>query len=580
MTSSTIGRIAFSAAALAGLLAAGSCRKAQVEQCTEGVFCPAGWHCTASSGQCIQGACGNGRIDGDEACDDGGAIDGDILAGKTCNATCTSDETCGNGIRDLTVTPPEVCDCRNDPVLGLVCDPPEAVNCRVNVAVGACMSNGSCGNGVTDYPPEICDDGRDGIAMDSPTCNSDCTAARHGDGKVNPQYENEQCDREAPQRPGTSGPSCQSQTCNLNCTHSSCGDGRTNSMDDRVAPGGEQCDLGSGTNGDNASCLGNCIRNVCGDGREDRTRVGDRPVEGCDLGSESARSAVDDNDCSYSLSNTGCRICRSCQWIDGDRHWCGDGNRDIWDYYHNRALSPPEGCDQGNLNGRSAYDVCIYGEASCVLCTQGCQTQIVSGPVCGDDIVQSAWTDETRTARRSEQCDDDVSRTCGTCGAVGTSVACRDVPRATARGTITIVSNEDLPQVTFAIAWDVTWDPTLFEYIEAGGAVTQPGAVPVEIGADANATARNTATAVANAATAPFGSSFTAEANGSVVTITNRVQGVRGNSPIALPAGTTALQKEDFVGGVGCRLDQPCRGDHDCADRYYCNHSRLCKVRT
>ncbi len=456
--------------------------------------CPDGWHCSAKTDQCIQGLCGNGRVDSGEACDDGGAIDGDVLDGETCNAACTSDETCGNGIRDLTVNPPEVCDCRNDPVLGWVCDPPEAVYCRVNVPTGACMSTALCGNGDTDPPLE-------------------------------------------------------------------------------------ECDLGV-NNGDNASCLGNCIRNVCGDGFQDRTNVGGRPVEGCDFGPESARSAADDTHCSYSASSTGCQLCRECQWVDGVRHWCGDGTRDTWDFNLNRALSAPEGCDQGSLNGRGVGDVCVYGQATCALCTRSCQTQNVTGPVCGDRIVQGGWTDETRTVWHDEECDSDVAMACGTCGAIGTSNECRNVPRAAAQGTLAIVANRDLLGVTFAIAWDVTRDSTVFEYIEAAGTVTHAGALPVVIGADASATARNTATAVASAATAPFGAGFSAAANGSVVTITNRTQGIRGNGPIELdPPGTTALQKIDLLGGVGCRLDQPCRqSGQDCAEGYYCHSLGHCRM--
>jgi hypothetical protein len=253
--------------------------------------------------------------------------------------------------------------------------------------------------------------------------------------------------------------------------------------------------------------------------------------------------------------------------------------RDTWDFNLNRALSTPEGCDQGSLNGRNARDVCIYGEANCVLCTQSCQTQNVTGPTCGDRNVQGGWTDETRTAWHNEECDSDTARTCGTCGAIGTADECRNVPRAVAEGTITIVSNASLLGVSFAIAWDVTRDSTVFEYIEQDGAVTRAGAVPIVIGADVNATASNTAVAVAEAETATFGEAFNAEANGNVVTITNRIQGIRGNGPIELdPPDTTALRKQDLSGGVGCRLDQSCRGHYDCAEGYYCNQSHLCKV--
>jgi cysteine-rich repeat protein len=54
-------------------------------------------------GTCLEAGCGNGRLDPGEICDDGNqlALDG-------CSADCMSDETCGNGIIDLTKT--ETCD--------------------------------------------------------------------------------------------------------------------------------------------------------------------------------------------------------------------------------------------------------------------------------------------------------------------------------------------------------------------------------------------------------------------------------------------------------------------------------------
>ncbi len=51
---------------------------------------------------CRLWSCGNGTLDPGEMCDDGNAVSGD-----GCNATCTSDETCGNGITDR---PAEACD--------------------------------------------------------------------------------------------------------------------------------------------------------------------------------------------------------------------------------------------------------------------------------------------------------------------------------------------------------------------------------------------------------------------------------------------------------------------------------------
>src|ERR1700689_5033658 len=41
--------------------------------------------------------CGDGIIEGNEVCDDGNTVSGD-----GCSADCLSDETCGNGIVDVT----------------------------------------------------------------------------------------------------------------------------------------------------------------------------------------------------------------------------------------------------------------------------------------------------------------------------------------------------------------------------------------------------------------------------------------------------------------------------------------------
>lgn len=51
----------------------------------------------------IEPGCGDGVLDVGEACDDGDQVDGD-----GCNASCTSDETCGNGVHDPQVG--ETCD--------------------------------------------------------------------------------------------------------------------------------------------------------------------------------------------------------------------------------------------------------------------------------------------------------------------------------------------------------------------------------------------------------------------------------------------------------------------------------------
>lgn len=87
----------------------------QIRAC-EGV--PAGMACPLDGvsdagrcydGVCLPGGCGNGRVDAidGEVCDDANAITGD-----GCSASCTSNETCGNGVVDplLASGPGEQCD--------------------------------------------------------------------------------------------------------------------------------------------------------------------------------------------------------------------------------------------------------------------------------------------------------------------------------------------------------------------------------------------------------------------------------------------------------------------------------------
>lgn len=69
---------------------------------------------TCHGGACLPWECGNGRVDADEACDDGGNRTGD-----GCSADCLSREICGNGIVDPvglvsdTLVPTEQCDDMN-----------------------------------------------------------------------------------------------------------------------------------------------------------------------------------------------------------------------------------------------------------------------------------------------------------------------------------------------------------------------------------------------------------------------------------------------------------------------------------
>jgi fibro-slime domain-containing protein len=127
--------------------------------------------------------CGDGKVVGDEVCDDG------LNNGHAgfCNDTCTARiPKCGNGIRE----PGEDCDNGvNDGTYG--------------TCTSTCHLAGFCGDGHTDGPevngPEQCDNGANNVGLDvyakTPgVCTVTCTVAPYcGDGIVEAAY-GEQCE--------------------------------------------------------------------------------------------------------------------------------------------------------------------------------------------------------------------------------------------------------------------------------------------------------------------------------------------------------------------------------------------------
>ena len=81
------------ALALAGYA---GCVEANIVHCDDGSVCPSGTRCGVPSGCVSAGECGDGQVNGDEACDDGNTTSGD-----GCSADCTSREGCGNAMLDV-----------------------------------------------------------------------------------------------------------------------------------------------------------------------------------------------------------------------------------------------------------------------------------------------------------------------------------------------------------------------------------------------------------------------------------------------------------------------------------------------
>ena len=119
--------------------------------------------------------CGNGKIDGNEQCDNGA---GNGTAGNACDSHCRN--TCGNGVKDT----------------GETCD--NGVNDgSYGGCTKLCQVAGYCGDG-TKNGPEACDNGAGNqpvsTAYGANICTTACTFAGYcGDGRVQSSH-GEQCD--------------------------------------------------------------------------------------------------------------------------------------------------------------------------------------------------------------------------------------------------------------------------------------------------------------------------------------------------------------------------------------------------
>ena len=283
--------------------------------------------CLGSCGDDTTGrqVCGNGLLDPGEVCDDGNAVSGD-----GCNATCTSEEYCGNGVTDVPAG--EQCDDGNV-ISGDGCS-------------ATCQSEGSvdCGNGTVDSGEE-CDDGN---TVSGDGCSSTCTVETPvacGNGTLDAS---EECD---------DGNNDAGDGCGPGCWIEECGNGYLDP--------GEVCEDGNTESGD--GCSANCLSSeICGNSIID---VG----EGCDDG-----NTANGDGCSATCQVETAATC-------GDNHldpWegCDDGNTTngdgctedcLLESCGNAQLDAGEGCDDGNSDDTDA-------------CPRTCRPAI-----CGDTFVQA-----------------------------------------------------------------------------------------------------------------------------------------------------------------------------------------------
>ena len=298
--------------------------------------------------------CGNGSNETGEACDDGNTDDND-----GCSADCLSDETCGNGIADISVG--EACDDGNTD---------DGDGCSSTCAV---EPPAVCGNGAVEGDEE-CDDNN----TDSDDgCSATCITEFCGDGV---QQASEECD----DGNAIDGDSC-SSTCVIEPLN--CGNGN---LDD-----GEACDDGN-TDGDDG-CSANCLSDeTCGNGFPDTT-LG----EACDDG-----NTIDDDGCSADCSSD--ETCGNNILDPGEE--CDDGNTDSGDDCDALCMSElPAMCGDGIIQINNNKE-CDDGTTDS---DDGCSNLCII-EFCGDGVQQaSEECDDSNTVD-----DDGCSATCITelCG--------------------------------------------------------------------------------------------------------------------------------------------------------------------
>ncbi len=294
--------------------------------------------------------CGDGDIDRQESCDDGGTSPGDgcdarcaIEPGWVCRGVpSVCDRACGNGRRD----PGEGCDDANQ-IAGDGCDARCAIEAGYSCVGEPSVCTPWCGNGRPD-PQEGCDDGN---LIPGDGCDASCAIEPGwrcagvpsrcepscGDGRLDPGEACDDGDRD-------DGDGCDARCAiepGFGCTgepsrcRRSCGDG--------VVTPPEACDDGNTTNLDGCNlacvvedgwaCTGapSVCRPTCGDGVLDPGEVCDdgnrRPFDGCNLA-----CTIDEGfDCVGAPS-----VCR---------RRCGDGRLDADETCDDGGRAGGDGCD-------------------------------------------------------------------------------------------------------------------------------------------------------------------------------------------------------------------------------------------
>ena len=344
-----------------------SCLRENGQPCTNDNQCQSTVCDTVGSNTCEPAnACGNGKVDSGEACDDGGTANGD-----GCSSTCLLEngEPCTNDNQ-----------CASD-----TCD---------TLGSNTCEPANSCGNGAVESG-EYCDDGN---TSNGDGCSSNCLRENGQPCTNDNQCASTVCD--------TVG----SSTCE---PANACGNG--------AVEAGEACDDGGTANGDgcSSSCLlengepctndNQCTSTVCDTAGSNTCE----PANACGNGTVEAGEACDDGN---TATGDGCD--NSCLLEIGEP--CSNGPQCASGVCNTGAMppvcAPPSGCGNGSLDAGEACDDGNNNNgdgcnASCLLedlepCTDNSQCASNACDTLGSNTCEPADMCGNGTVETGEACDD------------------------------------------------------------------------------------------------------------------------------------------------------------------------------
>ena len=330
-----------------------------------------GFRCVSSD----DSVCGDGQIEGGEACDDSNTVTEVCDYGQTsctvCAANCTQvagvTAYCGDGA----INGDEACDDSNTTTETCAYGETSCTVCSATCTEVAGATS-YCGDDTVNGS-ELCDDGSSNTSLyaGSQTCNLTCNgyAPYCGDGSTSG---GEVCDE------GLSNTNDYraSATCNAACSGygSYCGDDATDA-------GNEVCDDGV-QNSDSWSAAAHC----------DASCSGTAPYCGDSITTEGSETCDDGNAvtevCDY--GDTSCTVCNSsCASAAGATRYCGDG-----------TINGTENCDDSN----AATEVCSYGAVSCTVCNSNCVEAAGAVTYCGDGVVNGAEACDDGNTNANDGC--------------------------------------------------------------------------------------------------------------------------------------------------------------------------------